>query len=381
MYDFLDNVKRESKATEHIPQSAKDAVLVSSVSIPDYFPTVKGYDWNDGIDYAKILASYERTGFQATKFGHAIKEINDMLYCRSSPYPAGDYIDLEEDEFIRPKSNLSLFLGYTSNLVTSGLRETIRFLVQHKLVDCLVTTAGGVEEDIIKCLAPSYIGDFHVNDCKLRDNGINRAGNLLIPNENYCLFENWLNPLLDKMVEEQISKRTIWTPSKMITRLGEEIDNEESIYYWAAKNKIPVFCPAITDGSIGDMIYFHSYRNPGLILDIVQDVRRLNNIAIRAKHTGMIILGGGVVKHHICNANLMRNGADYAVYINTGCEYDGSDSGARPEEAKSWGKIRKEATPVKIYSEASLVFPLLVAETFAKFHFSKCNDKHSRLHE
>lgn len=129
-----------------------------------------------------------------------------QLYCRSSPYPAGDYIDLEEDEFIRPKSNLSLFLGYTSNLVTSGLRETIRFLVQHKLVDCLVTTAGGVEEDIIKCLAPSYIGDFHVNDCKLRDNGINRAGNLLIPNENYCLFENWLNPLLDKMVEEQISK-------------------------------------------------------------------------------------------------------------------------------------------------------------------------------
>jgi deoxyhypusine synthase len=54
----------------------------------------------------------------------------------------------------------------------------------------------------------------------------------------------------------------------------------------------------------------------------------------------MIILGGGIVKHHICNANLMRDGGDYAVYINTGQEFDGSDTGARPDEAVSWGKIK-----------------------------------------
>ncbi|KAF7465590.1 Hypothetical predicted protein [Marmota monax] len=61
-----------------------------------------------------------------------------------------------------------------------------------------------------------------------------------------------------------------------------------------------------------------------------------------------------------------RNGADYAVYINTAQEFDGSDSGARPDEAVSWGKIRMDAQPVKVYADASLVFPLLVAETFAK---------------
>ena len=43
-----------------------------------------------------------------------------------------------------------------------------------------------------------------------------------------------------------------------------------------------------------------------------------------------------------------RNGADYSVYINTGQEFDGSDSGARPDEAISWGKIRMSATPVKV---------------------------------
>lgn len=281
----------------------------------------------------------------------------------------------EEDPFIRRKSNCTIFLGYTSNLVSSGVRETIRYLVQHNMVDCIVTTAGGVEEDFIKCLAPTYIGSFEKDGRQLRDKGINRIGNLMVPNDNYCKFENWLMPLLDEMLEEQKSQGITWTPSKIIDRLGTRINDESSIYYWAAKNKIPVFSPALTDGSLGDMMYFHSYRNPGLVVDILGDLRRLNGMAVKAKNTGMIILGGGLIKHHICNANLMRNGADYSVFINTGAEFDGSDSGARPDEAISWGKIRKEATPVKIYAEATLVFPLLVAQTFAKYRADTTSDK------
>ncbi len=90
----------------------------------------------------------------------------------------------------------------------------------------------------------------------------------MVPNDNYCLFEDWLMPILDKLVEEQKSKGTIFTPSLIINRLGQEINNEESVYYWAWKNDIPVYCPALTDGSLGDMIYFHSYQNPGFIVDI-----------------------------------------------------------------------------------------------------------------
>ena len=70
---------------------------------------------------------------------------------------------------------------------------------------------------------------------------------------------------------------TLWTPSKMIARLGEEIKDESSIYYWAAKNKIPVFSPALTDGSLGDMMFFHSYKNPGLVLDIISGSKLLKN--------------------------------------------------------------------------------------------------------
>jgi len=228
------------------------------------------------------------------------------------------------------------------------VREVIRYLCQHKLVDILVTTAGGIEEDFIKCFAPTYIGDFHLPGRDLRLKGQNRIGNLIIPNENYVKFEEWIMPVLDAMLFEQKEKGEIWSPSKMINRFGKEINDPNSVYYWCWKNGIPVFCPALTDGSIGDMIYFHSYQNEGLIVDIAQDIRALNNKAVYAKKSGMIILGGGVIKHHICNANLMRNGADYCVFINTGQEFDGSDSGARPDEAKSWGKIRIDATPVKV---------------------------------
>ena len=138
------------------------------------------------------------------------------------------------------------------------------------------------------------------------------------------------------------------------------------MYYWAQKNDIPVFCPALTDGSVGDMIYFHSYKRSGFVLDIARDIRLINDCAVQSLATGMIILGGGLVKHHTCNANLMRNGADFSVFINTGQEFDGSDSGAAPDEAQSWGKIRADAQPVKLCAEATLVFPLIVAETFAK---------------
>ena len=289
-----------------------------------------------------------------------------------APNEADEYLD----EAARKACKAKIFLAYTSNMISSGVREVIRYLVQHKMVDVLVTTGGGIEEDLMKCLAPTFMGDFALSGKELRPKGLNRIGNLIVPNDNYCKFETWMQPILNAMHDEQDARVAaaakageppdFWTPSKMIDRLGREIDDESSVYYWCHKNGIPVFCPAITDGSIGDMIYFHTYKRPGFVMDIANDIRRINDEAVRAKATGMIICGGGLVKHHTCNANLMRNGANFAVFVNTGQEFDGSDSGARPDEAVSWGKIRMDAKPVKVYMDASVAFPLIVSQTFAK---------------
>jgi len=242
-------------------------------------------------------------------------------------------------------------------MISSGLRESFRYLVKYKHVSAIVTSAGGIEEDFIKCLAPTYLGSFSTKGADLRKRGMNRIGNLIVPNSNYCAFEDWVVPILDKMLEEQEASKDKdpeeqihWTPSNIIRRLGKEINDERSVYYWAYKNDIPVFCPALTDGSLGDMLYFHTFKASPLHLnvEIGRDIRKINTIAVRAKRAGMIILGGGVVKHHIANACLMRNGAESAVYVNTGQEFDGSDAGARPDEAVSWGKIKVDGESVKV---------------------------------
>ncbi len=304
---------------------------------------VHGYDFNQGVDWEKLIDQAAFTGFQATQLAKAIELINTMR-----------------------EEKCTIFLGYTSNLVSSGLRDIFRYLVEHKFVDVVVTTAGGVEEDIIKCLKPFLIGDFSASGADLRRKGINRAGNIFIPNSRYCMFEKFLIPLLKELDSEQKKTGRIISSRQFIHRLGKKIHDNSSIAYWAYTHNIPVFCPALTDGSLGDMVYFFSYEHPDFRIDCVQDIRELNDLAITAKKTGLIILGGGVMKHHILNANMMRNGADYAVYINTGQEFDGSDSGARPDEAVSWGKILPAASSVKVCADATLVFPLIVAKTFAR---------------
>ena len=345
---------------------AKTSVFQKSIPLNTSIP-ISGYDFNKGINYSEIFSSYKTMGFQASNLSKAIEIINNMIKYRLIDDPISEEEDDDyKDIKIREKTRCTIFLGYTSNMSSCGMRDIIRYLCEYKMIDCIVTTCGGIEEDFIKCLAPFYLGDFNLKGKDLREKGLNRIGNLLVPNENYCLFEDWINPLLKEMLDKQKKKNKIYTPSKIIKFLGKKINNEKSIYYWCYKNKIPVFCPALTDGSIGDMMFFNNFRNPGFIVDILGDLVTLNKMALHAKKTGMIILGGGLIKHHICNANLMRNGADFSVYINTAQEFDGSDAGARPDEAVSWGKIKVGAQSVKVYAEVTLVFPIVVAETFAK---------------
>jgi deoxyhypusine synthase len=374
-------------ARPEVPSISASAVLAESTTLPEGTPQCRGHDFASGSnEIDSMMKSFLLTGFQATNLGLAVQQVQEMRSWRLSDveYKEGvDDIALMSPD-VRKRIRARIFLAYTSNQISCGQREVIRFLVQNKMVDVIVTTAGGIEEDIIKCLHPTYIGEFNLSGRELRKNGINRIGNLLLPNKNYCDFEDWFTPIINAMHDEQdekwkdyMSNSTssssgshsplfMWTPSKIIERLGREINHVDSVLYWAAVNDIPIFCPALTDGSIGDMFYFHSYKRSGFVIDINEDIRKINDLAVRSHCTGQIIIGGGVAKHHTCNANLMRNGADYSVYINTASDYDGSDTGATPDEAISWGKIRGTAKPVKVTADATIAFPLIVASTFAK---------------
>jgi len=127
-----------------VPGGASEAVLVQSEEMPAGSQVVKGYDFNEGVDHHKLLLSYKNSGFQATNFGLAVEQINQMIEKRKEKIPE-DKIESCRDNFPVVRNNCTIFLGYTSNMASCGVRESIRFLAEHNLIDCIVTTAGGIE--------------------------------------------------------------------------------------------------------------------------------------------------------------------------------------------------------------------------------------------
>ncbi|MBI2667471.1 deoxyhypusine synthase [Candidatus Woesearchaeota archaeon] len=302
---------------------------------------IKGFDFSKEFNMEKFLDSYETTGFQATNLKRAIEIIKKMR-----------------------RDKATIYLAYTSNIVTSGLREVIAYLAKNKLVDVLITTGGGVEEDIVKTIKPFILGDFRLDGKKLRENGINRTGNILIPNNRYVEFEKLMIPFYKKLYDKQVKDNKIFSVSELVYELGKEVKDENSIYYWATKNNIPVFCPTFTDGSAGDMLYYFKNMYPEFKIDMSDDIPKLIEIGMTSKKTGVICLGTSVVKHHAINASLHRGGADYTVYVTTQEEFDGSDAGAEPDEGVSWGKIESNNNTVKVHGDATIIFPLIVTGAF-----------------
>ncbi|MBN1156449.1 deoxyhypusine synthase [Candidatus Woesearchaeota archaeon] len=299
---------------------------------------VKGFDVSKFKEITKLLDSYEAIGFQATNLGRAKKIIEKMQ-----------------------KDKATIFLSFTSNIISCGLREIVAYLVKNKMVDVLITSTGAIEEDLMKTKSPFILGSFDEDDVLLHRDGINRIGNVLVPSKCYEQLEDMLIPFFGKMLERQKKNKRLISPRELIFELGKTVNNKDSILYWATKKNIPIFCPGITDGALGLQLYFFKQKRPEFGIDVSADMKELADITLNAEKTGALILGGGIAKHHTIGVNILREGLDYAVYVTTATEFDGSLSGARPKEAKSWSKIKEDANNVCVYADASIVFPLLAA--------------------
>jgi deoxyhypusine synthase len=249
------------------------------------------------------------------------------------------------------------FLSFTGNLVATGTRGALRELVKRKLVDVIVTTCGTLDHDIARCWKNYYKGSFIMNDARLREEGVNRLGNVLVPNDSYgMIIEKKMHIILESLWAEGIKELS---SSRFCREIGQRICNETSILYWAAKNNIPVFVPGFTDGAVGYQTWLFS-QDHDFKLNLLRDSGQLNDIVFSAKKAGALLVGGGISKHHTLWWNQFRDGLDYAVYVSTADEWDGSLSGARPREAVSWGKISEKAKRIMIEGDASLILPIMV---------------------
>ena len=251
------------------------------------------------------------------------------------------------------------FLSFPADICATGTRGVIKELVKRKLVDIVITTCGTLDHDVARCWKDYYKGSFIMNDSKLHKEGLNRLGNVLVPNDSYgIVIEQKIIGMLEQLYKE--GKKEFST-TELCREIGLRCCNESSILYWAAKNSIPVFIPGITDGSVGYQLWFFSQDHKDFRINLLKDEDDLNNIVFEAKRSGALIVGGGISKHHTIWWNQFKDGLDYVVYISTADEWDGSLSGARPREAVSWGKISEKAKHVMIEGDATVIMPILVS--------------------
>ena len=272
-------------------------------------------------------------GFQATNLGRAIDIIGRMK-----------------------KEKAAVFLTFTSNMVASGLRGIISQMCKRKFVDAIITAGGSLDHDLIRSAKPYMLGDFMMDDASLHKKGVNRIGNILVPNDRYEYLEGFITKAFDELYAE--GKATC--PSAIARKIGEKT-GPDSFLHWCTKNKIPVFCPGITDSAIGLQAYFYRQRKKDFAIDVTKDMNELAQLSLNAEKTGGIVLGGGISKHHAIGVNLLRGGFDYAVYVTTSSPWDGSLSGARTNEGISWGKIKEKASHVTVDCDASIALPLIMS--------------------
>lgn len=301
-------------------------------------PIIKGYDFSQKFNFDKFMDSYATTGFQATELFKAITIMKEVQ-----------------------KQKIPIYLSFTGNAISSGLREIITFLTKQKRVHTIITTASGVEEDIIKHLSTFKLGDFEVPGRSLFEHGVGRIGNIFVPNNRYLYLERFINEVL----EETYKEKKIVNPSYLLKKIGEKL-GEDSYLYWAAKNEVPVYCPGIMDGSFGDLVFFFKQKRKDFVIDVTQDHVLLVNEVMQQEKTSALILGGGISKHYNLNAQIFKEGFDYAIYLTTANEYDGSDSGGNQEEAKTWAKIKLNAPTAKVRADFTITFPLIIAATMKK---------------
>lgn len=322
----------------------------------DFDVPVEDYDFSQISDVGSLIDQMARAGgFTATKLARA-RDILQHAIARAS----GD--------------GVLNWLSFPACLCATGTRGFFVEAMRRNSYNVVITTCGTLDHDIARTFRDYFHGDFSLDDIALGEEGLNRLGNVVVPNECYGeILERVVLPWLSEIEEERKAENgeNPWRgfgSVELCWAMGDRIEDESSLLYWAAKNRIPMVVPGLTDGSIGSQLFMHRQRSPDFMIDVLADEQILSDLIWTANESHGLMVGGGISKHHVIWWNQFRedSGMDSAVSITTAPEFDGSLSGARLKEAISWGKIRPEAPQIVLEGEASLILPLLGSDLFAE---------------
>ena len=290
-----------------------------------------------GISVRKLVEGMRRTGvLGAGRIGKAAEIMAEMI---------------RDEDYI-------VFLTMAGPMIPAGLRNIICDLVKTGVVDVVATSGSNIVHDLIEAIGFRHIqSQGEVDDKKLREIGIGRIADIYIEQEAFITLEKKIFELLDGIPEEKRRKISI---SDLLFEFGRQLEDEDSLLFQCARSEVPIFCPGLADSMIGYHLW--SYSRNGIIgIDAIGDLDNLSERVFEAKKTGAIILGGGLPKHFILGANMLRDGVDAAFQITLDRPEGGSLSGAPLEEAISWRKAQENGRFCTVIGDATICFPLIVS--------------------
>ena len=325
---------------------------MAGYSRDDFDIPVEDYDFSAVSDVSSLIDQMANAGgFTATKLALARDILREAI------------AKVEQEGVLN-------WLSFPASLCATGTRGFFIEAIKRKAFNVVVTTCGTLDHDVARTYRDYFHGDFSLDDIALGKEGLNRLGNVVVPNECYGeIIEQVVLPWMEEIEGERISssEENPWLgfgSVELCWAMGDKIEDESSLLHWIAKHRIPMVIPGLTDGSIGSQLFMHRQKNPNFMIDILADEQILSDLTWTAEESHGLMVGGGISKHHVIWWNQFRDGMDSAVSITTAPEHDGSLSGARLREAISWGKIRSQAPQVVVEGEASVLLPILGADLF-----------------
>ncbi|WP_423995504.1 deoxyhypusine synthase [Halorubrum trapanicum] len=279
----------------------------------------------------------------------------------------------------------TVFLSLAGAMVPAGMRRIVADLIRDGYVDALVTTGANLTHDAIEAIGGKHHhGRTHdpektprEHDEGLRDEGVDRIYNVYLPQEHFAEFEGHLREEVFPALEADPDAEggsgagddavSIADLTRELGRANAEVNDRDDVPEGpgvaaaAYECDVPIYCPAVQDSVLGLQAWMYS-QTADFTLDALADMTELTDLAFDADDAGCLLVGGGVPKNFTLQTMLVTPRAyDYAVQITMDPEATGGLSGASLDEARSWGKLEKDARNASVHGDATVMLPMLVA--------------------
>ncbi len=304
---------------------------------------------------AGLLEKMEGAGFGARQLAEAHRIWLDML-----------------------DDNSTIFVCGSGNLIPSGMRRLLAYVIKNRFVDVLVMSGTVLFHDIHETLGRNhYQAHPSMGDDELEAAEVMRLGDTLANRDEYQEADEWIGSVINQL--ETTRAYAVREFLHLTGRELAEIAQEDGIMTAAYKARIPVFCPDILNSELAVGIARAKFEKKlHLTFDTTQDTLEMMQIGQKTRNSGMITLGS-TSSQAMLNVNEIASyitrtkarGHKYAISITT----DSTPLSARTPSFASghtevFGKLLKGATTAYVPSDPSIALPMIItalSQTAAKF--------------